>query len=41
MSTALMRQMIAAVDISRYNDVTKVLLRTGTTHFIKTKELAG
>ncbi len=41
MSTALMRQMIAAVDISYYDAVTKVLLKTGTTHFIKTNELAG
>lgn len=39
MSTALMRQMIAAVDIEYYDAVTKALLKSGAMHFIKIKRL--
>ena len=39
MSTALMRQMIAAVDIEYYDEVTKALLKSGAMHFIKIRRL--
>lgn len=39
MSTALMRQMIAAVDMEYYDSVTRALLKSGAMHFIKVREL--
>lgn len=39
MSTALMKQLIAAVDIKHYDAVTRELLSSGVLHFIRMREL--
>jgi V/A-type H+/Na+-transporting ATPase subunit I len=39
MSTALMKQLIAAVDINHYDAVTRELLSSGVMHFIRMREL--